>query len=208
MKDDRFRRLCLAFICVMALFFSFASCGGSDSSEDGIGNNVIVNGQALSQQEIDEIVQFFGVEPAPGNYWYDSTSGLAGNVGQLATAFLPPGLPFAPIHQDASRGNTGVLVNGREITRDEVNFLKQIFSIEEVPQGNYTLLSNGDIFPTDDPYNPDSRGNIPDAMSYSGYSDNFWSSRYGVGNSAGGCSYISMPSATGGTSTTVTTGCG
>ncbi len=200
----------LILILFLAISCSDGGSSGDDSGDSGDpaasagADDVVINGKVLTQEQEDEVFRIFGEIPAPGNYWYDPVSGLAGEVGDIASAFLPPNLPFAPIKQNASGGNTGVVVNGREITSVELDFLEQLFQVV-VPAGDYTLLSNGYIHPVDDYY---SGGNISDALGASNQTDNFWSTAYGTGNSSGGCSYVSIPSATGGTSTTVTSGCG
>ncbi|KAI3446051.1 hypothetical protein Pfo_002716 [Paulownia fortunei] len=61
----------------------------------------------------------------PGKYWYDKVSGFWGKDGekpcQIISALLAVGYQ---IRQDASNGNTNVLINNREITTEEVWMLR------------------------------------------------------------------------------------
>jgi len=195
-------------ISIIILVALLTACGGGESNEST--TDIIFNGKVLTEEQKEEFEAWFGVLPESGEYWYDPVSGLAGVVGGEAAASLGPDLPLGEVARDASRGDTGVIVNGREITQNEVDFLEAIFQVD-VAEDDYTLDPFGNIYPNDDPL---SGGNIYVALDQvqgqvpgQGQGDNFWSSAYGAGNSDGQCSYVSLPNATG-PSTFVSSGCG
>ncbi|EPS66536.1 hypothetical protein M569_08237, partial [Genlisea aurea] len=88
---------------------------------------VIVNDKPLSSQEL---VTLQNCSHPPknlrtGRYWYDKVSGFWGKEGekpcQIITAQLEVGYL---IKQDASKGNTNVKINNREITKAELRMLQ------------------------------------------------------------------------------------
>lgn len=158
---------------------------------------VVINGVALNEAQLGTLKNLYGKAPVPGNYWYDSRSGLQGAVGQGTAVQLAPGLNFGTLRRDASAGNTGVLVNGRELPQTELAFLANL--IGQVNPGSYWLDANG---------NMGVEGNNTPAInlatviqtrgsaSVSGGGDNFWSSgQYSAGNSNADNSqgYVSVP---------------
>jgi hypothetical protein len=99
---------------------------------------IVVNGQPLSTQE----VLHYGVDVPPGRYWYDQVSGFWGVEGGPSVGQISPGLPLGgALRADASSGDTGVFINGREIHMQELLELQTIFG--EVPLGRYWLGADG-----------------------------------------------------------------
>ncbi|KAH7517906.1 hypothetical protein FEM48_Zijuj09G0113700 [Ziziphus jujuba var. spinosa] len=91
------------------------------------GNLVFVNEEPLSQEELVRLqsCQHPPRKLKPGSYWYDNMSGMWGKEGhkpcQIISAHLEIG---GRIKQNASKGNTNVHINGREITKAELQMLK------------------------------------------------------------------------------------
>uniref|UniRef100_A0A2N9EQN9 Uncharacterized protein n=1 Tax=Fagus sylvatica TaxID=28930 RepID=A0A2N9EQN9_FAGSY len=88
---------------------------------------VFVNGKALSQ---DELFQLQNCKNPPkklrlGCYWYDKVSGFWGKEGQKPSQIITSQLNVGGvIKKNASNGNTDVLINNREITKEELWMLK------------------------------------------------------------------------------------
>jgi hypothetical protein len=168
-----------------------------------IAARVVINGNALSAQDIETLEKLYRVKPQPGNYWYDSKSGLYGAVGQPAAGFMYPGHELGPLAPDASGGNTGVFINGREQTAQEVQVLSYLAHTQVLP-GRYWLDAKGNAGYEG---NPVPVGNLFAAARAaqqgggaatgvgSGGGDNFWSTRFSAGNynSDNSAGYISLP---------------
>lgn len=95
-------------------------------------DGLTINGRALDEAQrhtLAHLEQHIG-PVAPGAYWYDVHTGVAGRWGGPAAVFLPPGLPLAgPLPADASGGGSGrltaVFVNGRELHPTDVAALRR-----------------------------------------------------------------------------------
>jgi hypothetical protein len=104
--------------------------------------SVTVNGKAFTDQDLLAL----GAQPSqvpPGDYWYDACAGLWGHVGSGAQGQIAPGLPLPPVASDVSRGDTEVVINGREITGREFALVQQVTGGAVAP-GRYFLNANGD----------------------------------------------------------------
>lgn len=158
---------------------------------------VFVNQVAATQQQLDELKQTYGAVPPAGRYWYDPRSGLYGVWGHEAAGYIKPGHNFAPLPANASNGNTGVFINGREINLTEAAFFQRIFGA--VYQGRWWL--DGATGNVGQEGNPMPLANIVVALQQAqrsaggggaGYRwrDNITNSS---GGAEGGCVWLNMP---------------
>ena len=102
------------------------------------GREVVVNDVVLSNRTVQQLEFAFSTKIQPDAYWYDSVSGLWGRQGGPSIGQLPPHLKLGgPLRADASLGNTGVFVNGRQLHQTEVQALIQRFG--SVTPGRYWM---------------------------------------------------------------------
>lgn len=102
---------------------------------------VIVNHVRLTPGQLVVLSRMAGQPPRSGRYWYDGRSGAWGIEGGPALGQLPPNLGFGgPLRADASKGKSGVYINGRQLTRGEV---AQLSRLGTVFKRRYWLDANG-----------------------------------------------------------------
>ena len=90
-------------------------------------HSVIINGVRFSDQDIESLERTFRVRIRDGNYWYDRMTGSWGRRGGPTEGFILAGLNLGgPLRADASNGDTGVFINGRQLHRVDVARLQQI----------------------------------------------------------------------------------
>jgi hypothetical protein len=104
---------------------------------------VVVNRVALPAETVRALERAYRVPIAPGRYWYDALSGAWGIEGAPISGQMMPGLRLGgPLRADASRGNTRVFINGRELTVTEVAGLQQACRTA-VYRGRYWVNAQG-----------------------------------------------------------------
>ncbi|MEX0290560.1 MAG: hypothetical protein AB3N14_15760 [Flavobacteriaceae bacterium] len=104
-------------------------------------NEVYVNGIRIGQATLDELAQLYRIAIQDGKYWYDNYNGAWGIEGGPTLGFALPYMNLGgKLQADASNGNTGVFVNGRELHAYDVAQLQQIMTV--LP-GRYWLDSHG-----------------------------------------------------------------
>jgi hypothetical protein len=78
--------------------------------------DVLVNGMPLSAELLAELERSRRAPLQSGRYWYDAVSGAWGPQGGPTRGFISAGLALGGrLPADASNGETGVFVNGREL---------------------------------------------------------------------------------------------
>jgi hypothetical protein len=105
---------------------------------------VTVNRVELTADILQALAQY-GIQVAPGDYWYDGVSGLFGLMGGPGVGFTMPNLQLGgALTADASGGGsgslTGVFVNGRELHPQDVAALS---TLGPVYPGRYWLRFDG-----------------------------------------------------------------
>ena len=105
------------------------------------GGDVFINGARLAADKQRALEQAYRVPIQPGRYWYDAVSGVWGLEGGPAQGQIHPNLQLGPaLRGDASKGNTRVFVNGRELHMMDVLALRRC---TPVYPGRYWVLANG-----------------------------------------------------------------
>jgi len=154
---------------------------------------VTVNGTELDDDTLQRFQAQYGVRPPPGRYWYDARSGLQGIWGQPAAGFLLPGHDFGFLARDASAGNTGVLINGRELPHVEwLNWSGLLGA--PIQGGAYWLDGNGNAGYEGNPM-PVVNFLLAAQQRAGAGGDNIWSTRFSAGNYDSGNQrgYVSVP---------------
>ncbi|KAJ4845104.1 hypothetical protein Tsubulata_030333 [Turnera subulata] len=88
---------------------------------------IYVNRQRLSEEELLllQTCQHPPTKLKPGYYWYDKVSGYWGKEGHKPCQIISPQLTVGGhIQEDASNGNTNILINSRKITKSELLMLQ------------------------------------------------------------------------------------
>jgi hypothetical protein len=99
-----------------------AAPGGKEKAGEVRINGVVVPAELLRTYQ-----QRYNLRVIPGDYWYDRMCGAWGVTGGPALGIVPAGLEWGgKLREDASNGDTGVFVNGRELSRLDVAVLQQI----------------------------------------------------------------------------------
>ena len=154
-----------------------------------------INGKELTRNQATAMASIYHYPQVRGHYWYDTRSGAWGLEGHEAAGFLLPGHDFGPMSSDASHGNTGVFINGRQINMAEAIRIQQTFGA--VYQGRWWLDGRTGYYGLEG--NPRPLGNIITALQSqrSGRGgDNFWCSATACGNDNGRSGYVSVKGVT------------
>lgn len=95
----------------------------NQSTESGR-SKVSINGHSISDRLVKRAEKLAG-PIHPGHYWYDYRAGFWGVMGQACLGIIPPFIDEFnyPMHKNCAAGNTGVLVNGRELNDKDLALL-------------------------------------------------------------------------------------
>lgn len=168
---------------------------------------VSVNGKPLSPAEVQSLSATIGGTPAAGEYWYDAVSGLWGLMAHGAGGVIRAGLSFPPLARDVSKGATGILVNGREITSAEAAYMIRVLGgnpqAPEQYRGSYSLDASGNVVRSDGR----AMGNIVQASKAAAGPSNNWQSGNASGGGNSSCNWVSFKNESGSSYASVTSGC-
>jgi hypothetical protein len=115
--------------------------GGGAANAQSLGG-VTVNGVPLSEYQLFVLEYVHDTAFPSGAYWYDPLSGLWGEHGGPARLQLLRGMKLGgALRADASRGTSGVYLNGRQLPTSELQELQ--YHVGHVPPGRYRLDSDG-----------------------------------------------------------------
>lgn len=96
----------------------------------GQARKVIVNGVRLTDGQVGALQRQYAIRIHDGDYWYDGRTGAWGLRGGPTVGFVVPGLALGgALRRDASGGDTGVVINGRELHWLDVTRLQQILPV-------------------------------------------------------------------------------
>ena len=106
-------------------------------------NKLIINDESVDTAVIAQTEQLYAVKFVPGNYWYDKMTGAFGLKGGPCTGFGVAGLTLGgSLKTNASKGGTGVFINGRELHPLDVTGLQTFMR----PQpGRYWMDATGNF---------------------------------------------------------------
>lgn len=157
--------------------------------------SVEVNRVLLDDSILALLERGSGTRIQDGAYWYDKLCGAWGICGGPCLGLIQPGLPLGgTLMPDASNGNTGVFVNGRQLHVLDVVALQQITMV--LP-GRYWLDAQGNFGYEGGPLmgNLMSLAQLAGRGARGGNGDNFWTSRFSAGNydPNSGSGYVSVP---------------
>jgi hypothetical protein len=117
-----------------------ANAGSVASAGEG---GIVVNGVKLNDETIQQLQQVYPVQVPPGRYWYDGISGAWGHEGEPIAGQMMPGLALGgTLASDASRGTSGIFINGRQITAGEKAYIEMLCQRPAVT-GRYWIMATG-----------------------------------------------------------------
>jgi hypothetical protein len=90
-------------------------------------SRVFVNGVQLRDDELSALEQKYRSQIPDGAYWYDKMCGAWGKQGGPVLCTIESNLNLGgPLKADASNGNTGVFINGRELHYLDIALLQRV----------------------------------------------------------------------------------
>src|SRR5215510_996718 len=88
---------------------------------------VTVNDTRLTTEQVVALERAYRTHVQNGAYWYDRMTGAWGGMGGPTLGFIHPGLALGgTLRADASHGDTGVFINGRQLHRLDVLGLQKL----------------------------------------------------------------------------------
>lgn len=112
--------------------------------------SVWINGVQLDDGQLDQIAQSYKIQVPDGRYWYDRLCGAWGMQGGPQRGVVLAELALGgPLRSDASGGNTGVFVNGRQLHALDAAELARLFG--SVKPGRWQVDALGNCGPEGGP---------------------------------------------------------
>ena len=124
-------------------------------------SGVFVNGRQLTLQEVQQHQAIYNAPVQPGRYWYDPVSGLYGFWGREPIGYIRTSHGYGSVPVNASNGNTGVFINGRQINHVEAGQWQILFR-QAIQPGRYWLDGNSGNVGVEG--NPTPTGNVRAAI--------------------------------------------
>ena len=132
-KNELMKVLCKVFIIAIC----FATTLNAQSG-------VYVNQWEIPYTHVQQLEQYYQLDIQPGRYWYDAKCGLWGMEGGPALGIMLSNLNLGgPLRTDASRGRTGIFINGRQINSTERAQWQQLTG--PITPGYYWLDAYGNV---------------------------------------------------------------
>lgn len=105
--------------------------------------NVIINGSHLNDEQLTTLERMYHTHIQDGAYWYDRICGAWGLQGGPTLGFIQAGLDLGgSLQTNASNGDTGVFINGRQLHRLDVIGLQKL---GPVLPGRYWVDAMGNV---------------------------------------------------------------
>ena len=188
------KKIPVLILVAAAIFICLTAVPAAADEQAKAKAQVRINGETMSPELLSEFEALYGVKPVPGNYWYDANSGLYGAMGYQAAGMMMPGHSLGEMPANASNGNTGVFMNGRNLTAVEVNYIAMLLQTPAMP-GRYWLDAYGNCGIEGLPVPLVNFYDVSRMRFGSGGGDNFWSSHFSAGNYDSGNTrgYVSVP---------------
>ncbi|MQL82997.1 hypothetical protein Taro_015473 [Colocasia esculenta] len=103
---------------------SFKDFHRFNQSFEGGKTKVSINGHHIPDRLVKKAEKLAG-PIYPGEYWYDYGAGFWGVMGQPCLGIIPPFIEEFnyPMPKNCAGGNTGIVVNGRELHRKDMDLL-------------------------------------------------------------------------------------
>ncbi|CAM2068853.1 hypothetical protein SCOR_26030 [Sulfidibacter corallicola] len=129
----------LRFFVLPFLFSTFLI--GTATAGD---HNVVINHKRLTNDQVHALQRQLNLRIMDGRYWYDRTCGAWGYEGGPTAGFILAGLDVGGrLRTNASNGNTGVYINGRQLHYLDVAYLQRMFGT--VYRGRYWVDAYGNF---------------------------------------------------------------
>ncbi|KAK9145361.1 hypothetical protein Sjap_005264 [Stephania japonica] len=128
---------------------SFKDLSKSNQSVEDGKFSVSINGHPIMERSLKKAEKLAG-PIRPGQYWYDYEAGFWGLMAQPCLGIVPPFIEEFnfPLPRDCAGGNTGVLVNGRELHQKDLDLLASR-GLSTTRDRSYSVEISGKVFDAD-----------------------------------------------------------